>query len=274
MMPNSAKLPLLLEPAILEQHLNDPDLLIIDLCNTDRYRHGHIPGAIHVPPAYTQLGKPPAPGLLPTLDMLEHLFSQLALTPERHVVVYDDEGGGWAGRFIWILDSIGHTRYSVVDGGMIAWEAEGHPLSADIPELTPTAVSLTLHPEVTATLQDVMNTLNQNDTCIWDARSAMEYHGQKVFAAKGGHIPGAANFEWTMAMDPANHYRMKSPEALLKTLTGLGMTTDKQIVTHCHTHHRSGYTYLVAKALGFAKVKAYAGSWSEWGNHPETPVEI
>ncbi len=265
--------PLLLEPEALEPLLQHPQLLIIDLCNTDGYRAGHIPGAIHIPPALTQAGQPPAPGALPGKERLEQLFGQIGLTPDHQVIIYDDEGGGWAGRFAWMLDSIGHSRYSVLNGGMIAWIGEGRPVSRDIPPLTPRQLTLTIDRRPTATLREVMASLDDPHTQIWDARSAQEYLGQKVFAAKGGHIPGAVNLEWTQAMNPANHFRMKDAESLRKTLATLGITPDKRIITHCQTHHRSGYTYLVAKVLGFPEVQAYAGSWAEWGNHPDTPVE-
>ncbi len=106
---------------------------------------------------------------------------------------------------------------------------------------------------------------------IWDARSPAEFRGEKLFAARGGHIPGAINFEWTAAMDRARDLRIR--EDIAEQLEALGIVPEKEVVTHCHTHHRSGLTYLLAKALGYPRVKGYAGSWSEWGNLPDTPVQ-
>ncbi|MFD2231493.1 rhodanese-like domain-containing protein [Alkalimarinus sediminis] len=273
-MENSAmNIPLLLEPEQLQALIGQPSLLIIDICNPTRYQEGHIEGAIHISPAETQLGTPPAPGKIPTEASLDQLFKKIGLTEDKHVVVYDDEGGGWAGRFIWLLDSIGHVKYSYLNGGYLAWEDEKRPLTTEVPPATPSTYNTRINHNHTASIDEVLARLDDPETAIWDARSPQEFSGEKVLAAKKGHIPGAANFEWTQAMDPKRALRVKDQHLLLDTLAALGLTTDKKVITHCQTHHRSGFTYLVAKILGFKEIKAYDGSWSEWGNHPETPVE-
>src|SRR5690606_24304401 len=110
------------------------------------------------------------------------------------------------------------------------------------------------------------------DQVIWDARSPAEHRGDKVLAARGGHIPGAINFEWTAGMDPQHGLRLRAD--LAAQLQALGITPDRDVVTHCQTHHRSGFTYLAATSLGYRRVRAYAGSWAESGNHPDTPIDL
>ncbi|PCK09465.1 MAG: thiosulfate sulfurtransferase [Alteromonadaceae bacterium] len=262
--------PLLIEPKAALEHVGNPDVCIVDLSAEASFQSGHIPGAIHVSPKELMLGQPPAPGKLPPIERLEALFSRLGLTPNTHFIVCDDEGGGWAGRFIWTLDVISHRRYSCIDGGMVAWKAEQLPLEQAIQAPEATEVKIEINTDVIAEISDIEKGIADQSITVWDARSLEEYQGTKVLAAKGGHIPGAIHCEWTDLMDKNQGLRLRKDAKAMLAERGIDGT--KTTITHCQSHHRSGFTYLVGKYLGF-DMRGYHGSWSEWGNNPNTQVE-
>lgn len=267
-------LPMILEPDALHHHLRDEHLLIADLSSPEHYAEAHIPGAIHVHPRETRGAASPVPGLLPEKAELEQLLGRIGLTQEHHVVAYDDEGGGWAGRFIWLLESVGHRNWSLLNGGRFAWVAEHYPTTTEVPQApVATQPAINLDPATTAGLEEVLDAVRAGNTTIWDARTPSEYRGERQTSARSGHIPGAINLEWTRIMDPERNYRLLPEDRLRETLAAQGFEPSTPIITHCQSHHRSGLTYVAARALGYHDVRAYAGSWAEWGNRSETPIE-
>jgi thiosulfate/3-mercaptopyruvate sulfurtransferase len=263
--------PLIMEVSDLSNIIHNENVLIIDQSPLENFIQGHIPSSVHL--SFSDLQASPLPGMLPSIDQLNRIFSKLGLTPEHHVCVCDNEGGGWAGRLIWVLDSIGHTRYSYINGGVSAWASEGHTIESGITSPVPSHYTVKeIHSQFSMTREEIINNLDKENFTILDARSEQEHTGERNFSKFGGHIPGAINFEWTRAMQPQNHLRMKSLSELNTTFNTLGFTQDKEIVTHCQSHHRSGYTYLVGKALN-RNMKAYPGSWGEWGQY-SSPIEV
>lgn len=267
--------PILLTAAQLQlliQKNTAASLLIIDLSSEANYRAGHVPGACWLDHTALISGEKPASGKLPPLASLQDCLGQLGFDGSQYIVAYDDQGGPWAGRLIWTLHLLGFEQASYLDGGLVAWQEASYAIS-----LEPTKPSLAVCPElalqgdVLATQDDILASLEQDDFIVWDARSGAEYSGEKVLAARGGHIPGAVHYEWTNLHQPGSQ-KLRDLHEIQADLNALGLRADKQIVTHCQTHRRSGLTYLVAKALGYPAIKAYPGSWSEWGNIEYTPI--
>lgn len=271
---SDSRLPLLVEPDQLEEHLGEDRLLVVDLSNPDAYARGHVPGAVNLAYASLIRAAPPAMGLLADEAQLSRALSAIGLTPEHHVVAYDNEGGGRAARLLWTLDVLGHRHFSLLNGGLHAWAGGGHPLDGQPARPTPSAYTACIqNPAAMADKDYIRSRLGQPELALLDARTPAEYQGRDVRAARGGHIPGAVNMSWTDAMDQGRALRLKPDAALKRMLEDLGVTPDKEVVVYCQTHHRSAHTYMVLKHLGYPKVRGYPGAWSEWGNDAELPVE-
>ncbi len=272
-MSEQPRFPLILEPDELERHLGEEGLLVVDLCKPEIYAQYHVPGAVHLDYGRLVALRGMARGLLPDDDQLEEVLSSIGLTPATHVVAYDDEGGGKAGRLLWTLDAVGHSRFSLLNGGLQAWYNEGHPGSREVAQLRRSHYQVPAEKRAIADADYILARLGNPRTAILDARSPNEYQGLTQMALRNGHIPGAANLDWTFAMDPEHNLRLRPEAELRRNLAAQGITPDKEVIVHCQTHHRSAYTYVVLKALGYPDVKGYAGSWSDWGNRNDTPVE-
>jgi thiosulfate/3-mercaptopyruvate sulfurtransferase len=263
----------ILEPAALADELTNgsANTILVHVASAEAYAKGHIDGAVHVAPGELVSGVKPATGTLPDPTRLRRLFERIGYRPDARIIVYDDEGGGWAGRFIWTLDIIGHTDWWYLNGGIHAWAGAGLPLQRTAATRTPTTVAISIDRGPIAETKDILERLGDPKVAIWDCRSSEEFDGRRVVAARGGHIPGAVHLDWLDLMDPARQLRLRNDlEALLRTR---GISRDKEVIVHCQTHHRSGLAYLVARALGFPNIRGYHGSWSEWGNRTDTPVE-
>ncbi|HXH02998.1 MAG TPA: sulfurtransferase [Candidatus Competibacteraceae bacterium] len=266
--------PRLIEAEQLHAQLQRPELLLVDMRTPPAYAAGHIPGARQLDYSALVRSRPPAMGLLPEPAALAPVLSRLGLSPDAWVVAYDDEGNGRAARLLWTLEVLGHPHLSLLDGGLPAWLAAGLPLSREAPPAAPGSYAVNLaNPAAYADKDYVLAHLGDPDVVLLDTRSPAEYAGLDVRAARGGHIPGAVNFNWTEAMDPIRQLRLKPAAELRALLRSCGATPDKEVIVYCQTHHRSAHTYWVLKHLGYRRVRGYAGAWSEWGNDPALPIE-
>jgi thiosulfate/3-mercaptopyruvate sulfurtransferase len=263
-----------IEPDELEAIRNNENVVIIDLCKPQQYVQAHIPGAHFV--NYGDIVKidKPVMGLLPDNETFSALLSSLGINQKSLIVAYDDEGGGCAARFVWTLHVFGHETAAVLNGGLHSWANEGHELSNTVPDNPePGHYNITKTHRHTATRAFILTHLDDPNVVFLDARSLAEYKGEKKFADKAGHIPGARHYEWTESMNRFNNLRRLPAEEIQQRLDALGITKDKEVVCYCQSHHRSAYSWLVLKSLGYDNVLGYPGSWSEWGNHPDSPVE-
>ena len=258
-----------LEPDVVAD-LPEGDTLLVQITSRALYEQAHIPGSVLVEPSELVCGIPPATGKLPSLSEIESTLTRIGYQPDQKVIAFDDEGGGWAGRFFWTLDVIGHHDWAYLDGGLHAWHEAGLPLSQSPTQAEPgEALNLTINLDPIAEIADVMAALNDDAQVIWDVRSAEEYAGLRSGSARAGHIPGAVNLDWELLKDSGRQLRLV--EDLDGLAASLGLLDADQVIIHCQTHHRSGLSYLVGRLLGL-HIRAYHGSWAEWGNDPDTPI--
>lgn len=267
-------MPLIIEPNELDQLLDKADVVIVDLCKAKQYAQAHIPGAHFINYADIVRIEKPVMGLLPDVESFSKLISGLGINANTHVIAYDDEGGGCASRFIWTLNVFGHENASLLNGGIHSWANEGHALTNEEPaSAEPSNYSLSNTGQYTTDRDYIQQHLDDKNTIMLDARSAAEFSGEKKFADKAGHIPGAIHFEWTDAMDRNNNLRLLPEGVIEQRLEQLGVTKDKEVICYCQSHHRSAFSYLMLRHLGYENVKGYPGSWSDWGNQADTPTE-
>lgn len=266
---------LLVEAEQLCPYLAHPQLRIIDLCRSSVYTQLHLPDAIHLRPSALVQAQEKAMGMLPDLEAMQQLIEQLNLAPDQHVVVYDDEGGGWASRLIWNLHCYGFEHTSLINGGLHACLAARLPMTA---EVTPqVAVAELYRPEPSAMQQyriryaELREQIPAQALQLWDCRTREEYTGQRLAARRGGHIPGAQHFEWSTALDLKNHLKLHPLADIQQRLAQLGFNLQQPVVVYCQSHHRSSLAYIIARLLGW-QVLAYDGAWSEWGNRPDSPI--
>ena len=271
---NVLKADRLLSATAAEPFAGLDNVLIVHVSSADAFALAHIPGAALVTPAELVCGIPPAPGKLPPEADIAALLQRIGYAPHADIVVYDDEGGGWAGRFIWTLEVIGHERWYYLDGGLHAWAAAGKPFDtgpATLPPVPAPAPDLHYDSRRIADLSELLETFDNGELTIWDARSRAEHVGDRSGSARAGRIPGSRHLDWLELMDHDRHLCLRADLAAL--LAARGIRPARPLVVHCQTHHRSGLAYLAARLLGWDDVKAYDGSWAEWGNRDDTPIE-
>lgn len=267
-------LPFILEPEQLAPLLGKKKLLIIDLSDLDTHRSYHVPGAIHL--SYDLLCQelPSTVGNLPSNAPLSQTLNQIGLTARHHVIAYDNGDNSQACRLLWTLDLIGHSHYSLLNGGLSAWLDERHPTESGTTEIKPGTQTFDYQSDAPSVdLLYLLQHLNDKTIQIVDARTAEEFSGQENRAQRGGHIPGAINLDHRQLISPEHSMRLKAEPELKSIFKELNIKPKQEIICHCHSHRRSALLYIALKSLGYSNLKAYPGSWAEWGNNLDTPIE-
>lgn len=266
----------------LQQHLNDPGLRIVE-SNEDQllYPSGHIPGAVEID-WVRDLNDPLRRDYLDR-GRFEELMSRAGITPETKVVFYGDKSNWWAAYAYWIFALFDHRSLCILDGGRLKWEKEGRPMTKERPRIAATDYRAPVRDDAThrAFRDDVLDHLGKNGPLI-DVRSADEFTGKRLHmdgypnegALRGGHIPGAANVPWATAIRPENGTFKAAAElkAIYEDTAGLQPGSD--VIVYCRIGERSSHTWFVlSQLLGYKKVRNYDGSWTEWGNLVNVPIE-
>jgi thiosulfate/3-mercaptopyruvate sulfurtransferase len=250
-------------------HVADP--LVLDARPAHEFAGGHLPGAIHLDLWGVSLIDTSDAPLRAFMWMMGHLFSLRGVTPDRPVVVYEEDSGMRAARVFWLLEYLGHPDACVLDGGLRAWTAAGLPVTTEAVAPVPSSWHGTPLPDRLATWQDVSDRVGRPGVVLLDTRSDDEYLGRVARARRGGAIPGAVHLEWVRNLQPDG--RFKSPEDLGRMYAGAGVTPDLEVVTYCQGGYRAAHSYLALRAAGFPRVRNYTGSWKEWGDREDLPID-
>lgn len=262
----------LVTPDDLSRELSSPRKpLLIDLRPVEDYCESHLPGAVHLDLfGISSIDTDPAP-LRAFFWIVEHLLASRGVSNDVPVVVYDDTSGIRAARAFWFLEFFGHPNPRVLDGGYRGWAARGLPVTQKAEKPIPTGWTGTRYEGILAGWREVRERVGQPDAVIVDTRSDGEYFGRTVRAARGGAIPGAVHLEWTNNLGPDGAFK---PEGELKQMyERAGVTPDREVVTYCQGGYRAAHSYLALRLIGYPRVRNYIGSWKEWGDRTDLPIE-
>jgi thiosulfate/3-mercaptopyruvate sulfurtransferase len=246
--------------------------LLLDLRPPEAYVAGHIPGAVHLDLwGVSLIDTDPAP-LKAFMWMVEHVLAAHGVDASTPVVVYDDQSGIRAARAFWFLEYFGHPSVQLLDGGFTAWISAGLPVARDAAPPPKSEWTGTREGQKLATWKEVRSALGRGDTVILDTRTDGEYTGAAVRARRGGAVPGAVHIEWTRNLTAEGDFKPSSE--LKKMYEDAGVTPDRDVITYCQGGYRAAHSYLALRLLGYPRVRMYVGSWKEWGDKEELPIEL
>jgi thiosulfate/3-mercaptopyruvate sulfurtransferase len=264
----------------LADHLGDAGLVVAEVDeNPDLYEEGHIPGAVKL--HWKDDLQDPIERDLVEKDVFELLLGSRGVGDDTTVVLYGDKNNWFAAYAYWYLKIYGHEDVRILDGGRQKWIDEGRELTTDEPSPTATSYSARERDEsIRARRDQVLSWLDGNGRALVDVRSPQEYAGELMAppgyeqegASRTGHIPTAQSIPWAQAVQDDGTF--KSADALRELYAGKGVTPDKEVTAYCRIGERSAHTWFVLhELLGYERVRNYDGSWTEWGNLVDVPIE-
>jgi len=270
----------LVETGWLMEHLQDPKIRIVESDEDPLlYETGHIPGAVKVD-WFTTLQDPVRRDFI-NQEQFEALCQSLGIANDTTVIFYGDKNNWFACYAFWLFEYYGHEHLRILNGGRQKWLQESRPITLEVPVYPPTAYrARPPKREIRAFREDVFRHIEQNGALV-DVRSPQEYTGELLHmpnypqegALRGGHIQGAVNIPWAMAVNPEDG-TFKLPQALRELYQSKGITPDREVIAYCRIGERSSHTWFVLKyLLGYPQVRNYDGSWTEWGNLVGAPIE-
>jgi thiosulfate/3-mercaptopyruvate sulfurtransferase len=262
------------------QHLDDKNVRLIEVdVDTTQYEQGHVRGAVGWN-WQTQLQDQLLRDIV-TKEQMEQYLSQAGVSSSTTIVLYGDNNNWFAAYALWLLQYYGHNNVCLMNGGRKKWVAENREMTKDVPSYPPTKYRITnVDHSLRATREFMLDLLKTKKHVLVDVRSIDEYTGKIIAppgmtetAQRAGHIPSATNIPWSQAVRDDGTFRLA--EELKVLYEGKGVMADKkEIVTYCRIGERSSHTWFVLKyLLGLPRVRNYDGSWTEWGNLINAPIE-
>jgi thiosulfate/3-mercaptopyruvate sulfurtransferase len=265
----------------LAAHLGDDNLVVAEVDeNPDLYEDGHIAGAVKLH-WRDDLQDPIERDIIEKAEF-ERLMASRGIGNDTSVVLYGDKNNWFAAYAYWYLKIYGHADVRIVDGGRQKWIDEGRELTTETPEPVPASYAANDADESIRVRRDnVLQGLeNGGGRALVDVRSPQEYSGELMAppgyeqegASRTGHIPSAQSIPWAQAVRDDGTF--KSPDELRELYGAKGVTPEKEVLAYCRIGERSAHTWFVLRELlGYPDVKNYDGSWTEWGNLVDVPIE-
>jgi len=254
----------------LKQRLSDKNIVVLDVRDRDAYLSGHIKGAVNIPVDRTFSSNSPKDRVA-NISYIQKLFGDAGIDAATGVVIYDNGEYINAGRTFWVLEVYGHKKAMLLNGGYPAWLKKQYPVTEVETKPAPKQFVAAIQPQRLATRLHTLLATEDDSKLILDARTAAEYSGKVSKSARAGHIPSAISIPWKRNFkDVGGISTIKSFEELRQVYQDIDKS--KKTITYCNKGKHSSFTYFIMRELGY-DVSHYDGSWYEWGNDADLPIE-